>query len=306
MTRRSLPLLAMFILAMFTNALQAAGPLEHITVKLSDTESMKLVKIPAGQFAMGSLDETPQEAPMAKVAIAKSYWMGATEVTLEQYKAFDPDYKNGVYDMHYKDQVKRGYYMDTSGKFPVIRVTWRKAMAYCAWLSKKTGKTVTLPTEAQWEWACRAGTTSPLSFGDFDTDFSKYANLADLKVKEMAVSGVNPKPIRNPKPHVDYELKDARFNDGVLHLADVGKYAPNAWGLYDMHGNVAEWTRSQYKPYPYKDTDGRNSLTTGDSIKRVVRGGSWHDRQHRSTSSFRLGYPDWQKVYHVGFRVVVE
>jgi formylglycine-generating enzyme required for sulfatase activity len=265
---------------------------------------MSMVKIPAGSFAMGSNTETPMEMPVSKVAIARPYYMGTTEVTLKQYKQFDPKYQNGVYDMHYKDQVKRGYYMDTSEQFPVIRVSWKKAMEYCAWLSKKTGRKVSLPTEAQWEWACRAGSTTLLSFGDKDTDFSKFANLADAKVKEMAVSGVNPRPIRNPKPHVDFELKDARFNDGVLHLSDVGKYEPNAWGLHDMHGNVAEWTRSQYKAYPYKGTDGRNSVTAAG--KRVIRGGSWHDRQHRSSSAYRLGYPDWQKVYHVGFRVVVE
>ena len=280
------------------------GDAGAMALDLGDGVKISLVKIPAGAFAMGSNTETPREMPVTKVAIARAYWMGATEVTLEQYKKFDPNYKNGVYDKHYKDQVNRGYYMDTSAKFPVIRVSWRKAMEYCAWLSKKTGRKVTLPTEAQWEWACRAGAASPLSFGDKDTDFSKFANLADLTVKEMAVRGVNPKPIRNPKPDVDFELKDVRFNDGVLHLADVGKYQPNAWGLHDMHGNVAEWTRSQYTPYPYSDTDGRNSLTADG--KRVVRGGSWHDRQHRSTSSYRLGYPDWQKVYHVGFRVVVE
>ncbi|MBL7219710.1 MAG: SUMF1/EgtB/PvdO family nonheme iron enzyme [Phycisphaerae bacterium] len=280
------------------------GTAAAIELDLGGGAKMSLVKIPAGSFAMGSNTETPQEMPVTKVSIAKPFYMGATEVTLGQYKKFDPKYKNGVYDKHYKDQVNRGYYMDTSEKFPVIRVSWKRAMEYCAWLSKKTGRKITLPTEAQWEWACRAGSSSPLSFGDKDTDFSKFANLADVTVKEMAVKGVNPKPIKNPKPDVDYELKDVRFNDGVLHLADVGKYAPNAWGLYDMHGNAAEWTRSQYKPYPYSDTDGRNDATaTG---KRVVRGGSWHDRQHRSTSSYRLGYPDWQKVYHVGFRVVVE
>jgi formylglycine-generating enzyme required for sulfatase activity len=119
----------------------------------------------------------------------------------------------------------------------------------------------------------------------------------------MAVSGVNPKPIKNPNSRVDFELRDDRFSDGVLHLADVGSYQPNPWGLFDMHGNVAEWTRSDYRPYPYKDDD-RNASDTG--MDKVLRGGSWHDRPFRSTSSFRLGYPDWQKVYHAGFRIIVE
>ncbi len=267
------------------------------------TLKMPLVRIPAGAFAMGRAEESPMEQPVTEVRIARPFWMGAKEVTLAEYRQFDPKYENGVYDMHYKDQVKRGYFVNEPD-FPVIRVSWEQAMAYCAWLSKQTGRRVTLPTEAQWEWACRAGTASPLSFGDCDADFSKFANLSDETVREMAVSGVDPKPIRNPGPDVDFKLKDTRFNDGVLHLAPAGKYQPNAWGLYDMHGNAAEWTRSAYAPYPYRDEDGRND--PGKGGKKVLRGGSWHDRQHRATSSFRLGYPPWQRVYHAGFRVVME
>jgi formylglycine-generating enzyme required for sulfatase activity len=263
--------------------------------------NMTMVRIPAGAFPMGSNDETPMERPVSRVQIAKPFWMGATEVTLEQYRQFDPGYENGVYDMHYKDQVNRGYFMNDP-KFPVIRVTWDQAMAYCAWLSEKTGRKVTLPTEAQWEWACRAGADTPLHFGGLDDDFSKYANLSDLTVKEMAVHGVDPKPIRNPGPDVDFKLKDARFNDGVLHLARVGRYQPNAWGLHDMHGNVAEWTRSDYLPYPYGDRDD----PVAANGRKAVRGGSWHDRQHRATASYRLGFPHWQRVYNVGFRVVIE
>jgi formylglycine-generating enzyme required for sulfatase activity len=88
-----------------------------------------------------------------------------------------------------------------------------------------------------------------------------------------------------------------------LHLAPVGTYKPNVWGLKDMHGNVDEWTLSDYVPYPYTDANGKG---TADSVKKVVRGGSWHDRPYRSTSSFRLGFPKWQQVYNTGFRVIVE
>jgi formylglycine-generating enzyme required for sulfatase activity len=269
---------------------------------LGDGIAMELAPIPAGSFSMGSNSETPVEQPVSRVGIAKPFLMGTTEVTLEQYRQFDPEYLNGVYDMHYKDQVHRGYYMNDMS-FPVIRVSWHKAMEFCAWLSKKTGRKVSLPTEAQWEWACRAGTDSPLSFGDLNTEFSKFANLADLTVKQMAVSGVNPQPINNPDSSVDFELKDPRSNDGVLHLSKVGSYQPNPWGLFDMHGNAAEWTRSAYKPYPYNEADGRNS---GGEGTKTVRGGSWHDRPFRSTSSFRLGFPAWQRVYHTGFRIIVE
>lgn len=270
---------------------------------LGGGQKLKLVKIPAGSFVMGSNDETPAEQPMCAVTIGKPFLMGATEITMAQLQQFDPKFENGVYDKHYKDQVSRGYFVN-GPDFPAIRVTWEQANAYCAWLSKRVGKNVRLPTEAQWEWACRAGTTTPMNYGDFNADFSKAENLADYTLIEMAVDGVDPKPIKNPSPLWDYELRDRRFNDGVLHLAKVGSYAPNAWGLYDMHGNAAEWTRSAYKPYPYSDSDGRNNASVDE--RKVVRGGSWYRRQHRATSAWRWGYIGWMRPFDVGFRVVVE
>jgi len=286
-----------------TTAKTMQGANATFQLDLGDDVKLDLVRIPAGTFLMGSNSETLMERPVTPVTIKTPFLMGAKEVSLEEYRQFDHGYQNGIYDMHYKDQVKPGYDMNHP-EFPVIRVSWLKALEFCQWLSKKTGRKVTLPTEAQWEWSCRGGTDTPFSFGDLNTDFSGFANLADVTVKQMAVSGVDPQPIANPGPNEDFELKDARFNDGVLHLAPTGKYKPNPWGLYDMHGNVAEWTLSDYKPYPYNDTDGRNGLAP--DLKKVVRGGSWHDRPMRSTSSFRLGFPTWQRVYHVGFRVVVE
>ncbi len=84
----------------------------------------------------------------------------------------------------------------------------------------------------------------------------------------------------------------------------VGGYEANSWGLYDMHGNVAEWTRSAFESYPYKENDGRNQIDGEDKI--AVRGGSWYDRPKRSTSSFRLAYRQYQKVFNVGFPVICE
>ncbi len=254
-----------------------------VSIDLGNGQNMELAYIPSGEYAMGSKTE-----PMKAVKIEKPFWMGTTEVTLAQYRAFKPGYKNGVYDMHYKDQVNRGYYMNKPN-FPAIRVPYNDALEYCEWLSEKTGKKVTLPSEEQWEWACRAGTDSLLWFGGKDTDFSIFANLADASISKLAVFGVNPKPIKNPPPEWNYELKDARFNDGVLHLATVGSYQPNSWGLYDMHGNACEWTRSDY-----------------DEGRKVVRGGSWKDRQTRAASAFRYGYFPWQQVYNTGFRVMIE
>ncbi|MCL1919625.1 MAG: SUMF1/EgtB/PvdO family nonheme iron enzyme [Kiritimatiellaeota bacterium] len=280
---------------------------KEMALDLGNGVKMALARVPSGQFTMGASGETPAELPLCGVRIAKPFWMGATEVTVAQFKAFDPAHDNGVYDMHYKDQVKRGYYMNLQQdtQLPAIRISWEKAMAYCEWLSKKTGKKVTLPTEAQWEWACRAGTETPLSFGGFDTDFAPFANLAGAERKKLAVDGVNPQPMANPPPILDYELRDPRFNDGVLFLAEAGKFKPNAFGLHDMHGNVAEWTRSAFRPYPYVDGDGRNSAKTADE-KKVVRGGSWNSRQIRATSTWRWAYPGWMRPFDVGFRVIIE
>lgn len=230
--------------------------------------------------------------------------MSETEITVEQIRAFDPAFDNGVYDMHYKDQVKRGYYMNDDPvfgspgavKFPAIRVSYEKAQAFCAWLSKKTGRTVRLPTEAEWTWAAKAGAKTPFSWGGFKDDFAPFANLADVTRRELAVDGINPKPIPNPAPELDWELKDERFDDGVLHLAQAGRYRANAWGLKDMYGNAAEWTSTDF----VSPEAGLGSATP----RKVVCGGSFNDRPHKAL--LRWGYPLWMRPFDVGFRVVVE
>lgn len=284
---------------------QAIAEPESTSINLGDSVSIKLRRIPAGSFTMGCDTETPSEKPAGPVTISKPFWMAETEITLEQYRQFDPSYENGWYDMHYKDQVRPGYNMDTNQKFPVIRVSWEKAMEFCKWLSQKTGKKVTLPTEAQWEYAARGGTQTPFYFGSKDADFSSYANLGDISLKQLAVQGVDPKPIRNPNRFWDFVPRDEKYNDGNLHLAPVASYKPNAFKLYDMIGNVAEWTRSEYRPYPWNEADGRND-TKDIHAPRAVRGGSWYERPRRATSSWRWGYPGWRPVYNVGFRIIIE
>ena len=200
--------------------------------------------------------------------------------------------------------MRPGYDMNNPS-FPVIRVSWKKAEEFCQWLSKKTGKKVSLPTEAQWEFAARGGKGSPFFFGEKDADFSQYANLGDVTLRELAVTGVDPQPMKNPNRYWDFVPRDEKFNDKVLHLAPVATYTPNAFHLYDMIGNVAEWTQSKSRKYPYRDDDGRNATDDG-SDNRVIRGGSWRERPKRSTSSWRWVYPGWRSVYNVGFRVVVE
>jgi formylglycine-generating enzyme required for sulfatase activity len=175
----------------------------------------------------------------------------------------------------------------------VIRVNWNQAQAFCRWLSQETGAVFDLPTEAQWEFACRAGTATPLHFGGCDADFGQRANLADQRVNDLC---------RNDSPR--WIPSVASVNDGSIISDSVGKYAANAFGLCDMHGNVAEWTRTTYRPYPYNAGDGRDAPAADG--KRVVRGGSWYDRPQRARSSFRLAYEPWQRVFNVGFRVVLE
>jgi formylglycine-generating enzyme required for sulfatase activity len=197
----------------------------------------------------------------------------------------------------------RGFYVNGPEQ-PVVRVSWNQAMAFCQWLSQKTGEAFTLPTEAQWEYACRAGTATPFFYGDEDTDFSPFANFADEKLREFVCHTY--KKEREPWLHAskydDWIPKDTRFNDGGFLSDGVGNYQPNAWGLHDMHGNVAEWTRSVYRAYPYDPSDGRNSVTSHG--ERVVRGGSWRDRPKGCRSAFRLPYRPYQGVYNVGFRVI--
>jgi len=186
-----------------------------------------------------------------------------------------------------------------------VRVSWSEALAFCRWLSASTGQRFSLPTEAQWEYACRAGTATAFWYGSRQSDFSRFANLADAKLVEFAsdVWDMN-KPLKNPTRYNEFIPKDARFNDGSLLSVRPGRYEPNPWGLFDMHGNVAEWTRTTYRAYPYVTEDGRDTERT-EGLK-VVRGGSWRDRPYRATSSFRLAYPAYQRVFNVGFRVASE
>jgi formylglycine-generating enzyme required for sulfatase activity len=288
-----------------------AGPIAK-TIDLGGGVTMKLVRIPAGRFVMGDSNGEPDERPPAEVSISDDFWMGACEVTNAQYHRFDPAHNSGYFMKRYQGPDGPGLSLDEPEQ-PVVRVSWRRAVEFCEWLSKQTGMNFTLPTEAQWEYACRAGSRSAFSYGGLDADFSRWANVADkslsvspgptggLESNIVAYFGTN---VLTPGVYGGDILCDIRFDDGCVATADVGSYQPNAWGLYDMHGNACEWTRTTYKPYPYRTDDGRDSL--GESGRKVVRGGSWRDRPKRCRSAFRLSYPAWQRVFNVGFRVVCE
>jgi formylglycine-generating enzyme required for sulfatase activity len=277
----------------------AAGAAVTRTVTLPGGQAMELVLIPAGEYVMGDPAGQADCLPCNRVRIDKPFWIGRTEITNKQYSAFDPAHDSRYIDQQWKDHTTPGYPANKPDQ-PVIRISWDEAQAFCRWLSRQAGQDFSLPTEAQWEYAARAGSATALPTGDRDADFSKYANLADASIALLAVQGINPQPRKNAPITMDFTPREGRFNDGQRIVCEVGKYQPNAWGLLDMHGNVAEWTRTEYRPYPYK-TDGRD----GDDAagERVIRGGSWADRPFRATSAFRLSYPKWQKVHIVGFRV---
>jgi formylglycine-generating enzyme required for sulfatase activity len=274
------------------------------TIDLGDGLTLELVRIPAGEFVMGNTDGQPDEdeAPCTVVKIDQAFWMGKFEVSNEQYHCYDPAHDSRVESKHAYQFGVHGFPLNEARQ-PVVRVSWQEALAFCDWLSQKTGVRFSLPTEAQWEYACRAGSDRAFSFGDLDDDFSVYANMADQKLREFADDPYQVyAPLVDATVYDDWIPRDTRFNDGTLVSGKVGLYLPNGWGLHDMHGNVSEWTRTAYRPYPYKDDDGRNGLTTpGD---RVVRGGSWYERPKRARSAFRLAYRPYQKVFNVGFRVV--
>ncbi|MCH8119398.1 MAG: SUMF1/EgtB/PvdO family nonheme iron enzyme [Planctomycetes bacterium] len=278
----------------------SAGPThpDKIGIDLGNGIKLEMVLIPAGQFVMGDKNGYQDECQLTPVNIKRAFWMSKFEVTNEQYARFDSSH-----DSKYEhkgswmfNEWDLGWALNEP-KQPVVRVSWKEAVEFCRWLSEQIGQKVLLPTEAQWEWACRAGTDTPLYYGDLDTDFSQFGNMADFTIRDLVYD------VRDQYTP-DLVPRDARFNDMKLVTAEVGNYKPNAWGLHDMHGNVWEWTRSLYKPYPYTDNDGRNDIS--DNGGKVARGGSWYDRPKRCRSASRLSYPAWQKVYNVGFRIAIK
>jgi formylglycine-generating enzyme required for sulfatase activity len=263
--------------------LQKRTGLKELIIDLGSGITLTLAPVPAGRFVIGDVGGAPDEFPESAVTIDQPFYMARTEVSNRQYAQFDIRHDSAYIDGRGKDRITRGYPVNQPDQ-PVVRVTWHEAMAFCQWLSQKTGYECTLPTEAQWEWACRAGTATPWPFGDSFDKVRDVANVADSTLSGWGWGRV-----------------DANYTDGVRFSAPVGKYTPNAWGLCDMTGNVAEWTRTDYKPYPYAD-DGRGK--PDPLAPKVVRGGSWNDTLRNCRSASRWRYLPHQPVYNVGFRVV--
>ncbi len=234
-----------------------------------------LVPIPAGTFTLGSptgeKGRRPDEGPQRKVSLA-AFWMGQYEVTWDEYELFmlAPDL-TGPAEGEKPDAVShptKPYGDPTFGMgiegYPAVSLTHHAAAKYCEWLSAKTGHFYRLPTEAEWEYAARAGTTTAYSFGD------------------------------DPTPLADY----AWF--GAEKYEKVGGRKPNPWGLYDMHGNVGEWTLDQYQADAYARLPGNPSpgswVRSTEPYPHAVRGGGWNDAPEQLRSAARLGSsPDWKK-----------
>ncbi|MBP9506311.1 MAG: SUMF1/EgtB/PvdO family nonheme iron enzyme [Bacteroides sp.] len=275
---------------------------EKKVVEVAPGVRVTFVRIPAGKFVMGKNKANTNYAPQHKAEVKKAFWMSETELTNEQVRAFLPNHDSRFYDQQWKDHVNEGYPANNPEQ-PAIRVSYNEAMEYCRKASGKTGLQITLPTEVQWEWACRAGSETDFWYGSLNSDFSDKENLADKQLNKLAVSGVDPQPVKETSwvyPYYTYHPKEESVDDGAMLPIKCGGYTANAFGLYDMHGNVAEWTRSDYFPYPYKEK------LQGTGERKVVRGGSYIDHPKHAIAAARKAFYPWQSVFNVGVRLIIE
>ena len=169
---------------------------------------------------------------------------------------------------------------------PTVCVSWNDAVAYVAWLSRKTGRPYRLPNEAEWEYAARAGTTTAYSFGDDVTKLCDYARFADANSRFPYRSGCG----------------STTFEPGAL---PVGSLAPNPWGLYDMHGNAWEWVADCWTVDPRSLPSDGSAFKRADCQIRPIRGGGWGAELRRLRSAHRQKLPADQRYYHLGFRVAL-
>ena len=269
------PLLALLL----TSAAFAAEP-------ITNSIGMKLVPILPGSFTMGQegpvadyqvkkhaekFDDTDwDEKPAHRVTITQAFHLSATEVTVGQYRQFEAKH--------------RGQNEDNA----VTEVSWKNAVAFCEWLSKKEGKTYRLPTEAEWEFACRAGTTTLFHTGDA-LPAGSHSWPTDI--------GVRDRFFPDEKLPQEYQPKATKLS------LKVGRTPANAWGLFDMHGNVAEWCADWYGPYEAAAQTDPLGHTDGDF--RVIRGGSHSVQTRLLRSANRTSWVPEAVNDRIGFRVVL-
>jgi uncharacterized repeat protein (TIGR02543 family) len=238
---------------------------------------MNLVYIPAGEFMMGSGDSAAQlnsdyrgyvgygpEFPQHKVRISEDFWMGQTEVTQGQYESV-----MNAQPWSGKPSVQE----DPNN--PAVYVSWYNAVDFCRKLSQREGETYRLPTEAEWEYACRAGTTTRFSFGDSGSSICDYA-----------------------------WYKRNSWDEGQKYAHPVGQKKSNPWGLYDMHGNVREWCSDYYDDDYYSNSPSVDPKGPSTSYYRSLRNGSWDIRERYLRCAYRTGYKPDLRNHYFGFRVV--
>ena len=254
-------------------------PAEIITPAISRQAfepKMKLIK--GGSFKMGCVSglDCYKNEKVHKVSI-NDFWIGQYEVTFDEWQNCVND--GGCQSNTEPDDEGWG-----KGQRPVINVNWHDANEYAAWLNKKTGKNYRLPTEAEWEYAARAGSSTKYSFGNNEAELCQYANHADQST--------------------DYVWRNKKCSDGIAKkTAQVGSYQANPWKLYDMIGNAWEWTCSAYpKDNQYNGLESK-CTNKNDSRSRMLRGGSWNYLPESGRSASRGGSAATRRHNFVGFRL---
>jgi formylglycine-generating enzyme required for sulfatase activity len=273
---------------------------------LTNSIGVKLVLIPAGEFFMGSNDGPAvfyNMHPQHRVRITRPFYLGATEVTRGQFRRFVDD---SGYRTDAEKDGKGGIGLNEAGQWvqdpkctwqnpgfeqtddhPVVNVSWNDVVAFCEWLSRKEGVMYRLPTEAEWEYACRAGTTTKYSSGDDPEGLAAVENLADGTAKAK---------------YPNWTWTSAA-QDGFIYTAPVGRYNPNAWGLFDMHGNVSEWCADGYADDYYKHSPPDDPPGADGAPVRVLRGADWALGPGNAWSAHRGSSAPVHRSSSLGFRL---
>jgi len=269
------------------------------------SECPEMVALPAGEFMMGSPESerghAGAEGLPRRVVIPKPIAIGKFEVTVEQFSVFDAEtgmtvgnfckvivgFDHTPIAWGRAEASFRQPGFEVMGSHPVVCVSWHDAQAYVAWLRHRTGKPYRLPTEAEWEYAARAGTSTSYSFGNDASALCAYARFADLGSR--------------------FSWRDVCRGEVVTYgPLPVGSLKPNPWGLFDMHGNVWEWVEDCWTPNPFEiPTDGSAFPRPGNCDLGVVRGGSFAAPSRRVRSAVRAPVRTTTQAYSHGFRVAV-